>query len=484
MKNILLDNKYIIKSLKGKGGTSKVFLVEELKTNKIYASKILLHLNLPYIPYFNNEIEILNYLKDKNIPNIIKIIDSGEGDIILDKTTVKKKYIILDYAEKGDLSEYIFLLEKPLIEKHAKFIFSEILEGVKDIHKNKVCHRDLKTANVLLDKNFNPKIADFGFSTYITSNKIKGCLGTYRYAAPEVLSDKYYDGVKIDIFSLGVILFDLVTGKSGGFKEARLKDPLYKLIMQKSYPSFWKKLTQVKDVSEEFKNLYVKMVAKNPEERPSIDDILKDKWMEEIIDIKKDEKKKEDLKIEIYEELLERENVINSMKSKERKTEKKEDNGNNGNRSLGQENHEYFKKDLIPRDIKEGKIIEYYYKIKGDLNPVEFMNKLANIILFVNNNKCQIEEKKNKLKFEVIFEDDEEEENIEDDKNNEENNENENEINDNDNETICKKDSIIKIELFKYGNKEHLLRFMKKSGEKEDYYKHIKSLYSCVEKLL
>ena len=289
---VFLDNKYILISPKGKGGTSKVFLVEEPQTKNLYAAKILFQEKLTS---FNNEIEILNYLKDKNIPNIINIINFGEGDIILKKGIFKKKYIILDYAEKGDLSEYIFLTEKPLIEKHAKFIFAEILEGVKALHKNKICHRDLKTANILLDKNFNPKIADYGFSTYITNNKIKGCLGTFPYAAPEVLNDKLYDGVKIDIFSLGVIMFDLVTGIKG-FRLALIKDPMYKLIIQKSYPLFWKQLTQVKGVSEDFKKLYVKMVAKNPEERPSIDDILNDKWMKEIKDLKNDENKKEELK--------------------------------------------------------------------------------------------------------------------------------------------------------------------------------------------
>ena len=482
---VFLDNKYILISPKGKGGTSKVFLVEEPQTKNLYAAKILFQEKLTS---FNNEIEILNYLKDKNIPNIINIINFGEGDIILKKGILKKKYIILDYAEKGDLSEYIFLREKPLIEKHAKYIFAEILEGVQAIHKNKVCHRDLKTANILLFEKYKPKIADFGFSTYITNKKIKESLGTYRYAAPEVLSNKFYDGVRIDIFSLGVILFDLVTGISGGFQKATLNDPLYKYIIQKAYPLFWQKLTQVKGVSKEFKDLYVKMVAKNPEERPSIEDILKDDWMKEINDIKNDEKKKEDLKTEIYEEFLEREDLINSMKKKEMKTENNNNNGNNGDRSLGEDEHAYFDKDLVPREIKEGKIMEYYIKIKGDLNPVKFMNKLANKITLENENKCQIQEKSNKLKFEVIFEDEEEEEeeNIEDEENNEENNENEINDNDNnnDNKPICKKESIIKIELFKYGNKDHLLRFMKKSGEIEDYYKNLKNIYSSVEKLL
>ena len=161
---IVIDNKYLIKEDKGKGGTSRVFLVEEEKTKKLYAAKILSDYK-----YFDIEVEILNELKKKNkIDNIVNLIDSGFGDIILGHSSIKRHYLILEYAPKGDLSRYIKIPERGFKEEHAKLIFNKILKGVQDIHKTGICHRDLKTQNILLDNQYNPKICDFGFATYIS----------------------------------------------------------------------------------------------------------------------------------------------------------------------------------------------------------------------------------------------------------------------------------------------------------------------------
>ena len=116
-------------------------------------------------------------------------------------------------------------------------------------------HRDLKTGNILLDDKFNPKICDFGFSTYIQKN-LKDILGTPEYAAPEIYKGNY-DGEKVDIFALGVILFNLVTGIYA-FNEAKMSDKAYRLIMLKKYKLFWDQLTQVSGVSEDFKNYILK----------------------------------------------------------------------------------------------------------------------------------------------------------------------------------------------------------------------------------
>ena len=245
-KKIVIDNKYLIKEEKGKGGTSKVFLVEEEKTKKLYAAKILNDYK-----YFDIEVEILNELKNNNkinINNIVNLIDSGFADITLGHSSIKKPYLILEYAPKGDLSSYIKIPERGFKEEHAKLIFNKILKGVQDIHNSGICHRDLKTQNILLDNQYNPKICDFGFATYISKN-LKDWVGTTQYAAPEIHKNGPYDGVKIDIFSLGVILFNLVTGKYG-FKEAKMENKLYILIKHKNYDTFWKKNNEVEILNE------------------------------------------------------------------------------------------------------------------------------------------------------------------------------------------------------------------------------------------
>ena len=306
-RKVIIDKKYIRKEFKEKGGTSSVYIVEDKKTKKIYAAKIL----SSHSSLFYNEKDMLELLKDKNIPNIINLIDSGDGDIINGNSIYKKQYLILEYAEKGDLSQYINLTGKPLKETHAKLFFSKILKAVQLIHKNGICHRDLKTANILLDNKFFPKICDFGFATFI-EKKLREELGTHEYAAPEIYKG-YYDGEKVDIFALGVILFNLVTGKYG-FTEAKTTNTFYKLIMLKNYSTFWDKYIKIDGLSEEFKNLFVKMVAYNPFKRPTIEEILKDEWMEEIN--KKNEKEIDDIELEIYNDFLERERIVNDSTKK------------------------------------------------------------------------------------------------------------------------------------------------------------------------
>ena len=490
---ILIDKKYIIKGEKekGKGLTSKVFKVEEKETKKIYAAKILLTHNF----FYDNEREILKFLQDKNIPNIINLIDSGVGDISIGEAAQKKQYLILEYAEKGDLSKYINLSGKPLKEKHAKLFFSKIVKTVQAMHKNGICHRDLKTANILLDTKFNPKICDFGFSTYIKKD-LKDVLGTPMYAAPEIYKGNY-NGEKVDIFALGVILFNLVTGLYG-FNEAKISDKSYRLIALNKFPKFWNDLkTQVIGVSEKFKNLYVKMVSYKPVERPTLEQILNDEWMQEIKN--KNEKEIKDIELEIYEDFIEREKDIKDSTEKKIKiSNNNENNEKPDNRSSSNEENNYFDNNLIPKEFKEGKYLEYYINIKGELNPAKFMNSLTKKLEDENENEkneyqCQIDVNKNKLKFKAYFKGVEKEDDEEDDEEDEENLEEElNKLNldidqkeeenddNNDNDSITKKSCCIKFELFKLNEEEHLLRFVRESGEKDDFYKILKNINSYI----
>ena len=474
-----IDNKYIIKGKKGKGASATVFRVEERTNKKIYASKVFKEdKNL----LFNKEIQILNILKNKNIPYIVNIIDSGTGEIVrANKPTKISQYIVLEYAPKGSIFNYIYFPERGLGEKYAKVIFLKILEGVQACHNEKICHRDLKLQNILFDEQFNPKICDFGFATF-NKKELNDYLGTPSHAAPEIfLHIEDYNGFKADIFSLGVVLFFLVTCKYG-FKQANKYSMNYTLIIEDHYDFFWNNaLGQIQGLSDEFKQLYFKMVSFRPENRPSIEDILNDPWFKEIKDL--NNKQLTQLEYEIRKELLEREKIAQEQLETEMDTEGPSNSSNmNGNRS-GNDEKKYFDLSLRPKFCQTGIGMNNYIKIKGELNPVQFMNSLANKLEKEFGKYCDINPAENSLKFDILIQEKEKEEipkELEEElaKLGLEN------VEEKDDDDLLKKDCIIQVKLFEYFEGGHLLRFMKKSGELEDYYKNVKKVMSLTKEIL
>lgn len=116
-------------------------------------------------------------------------------------------FLIVIYA-----SDYI-IHKKRLSEREAKHIFKQILAAIHYCHSNKIVHRDLKVENLLLDASLNVKLADFGFSSQFTHGELLDVFcGSPPYCAPELYLANRYDGTKVDIWSLGVILYVLLCG--------------------------------------------------------------------------------------------------------------------------------------------------------------------------------------------------------------------------------------------------------------------------------
>ena len=257
-----INNKYHILVRKGKGATSKVYLVEDKKDKKLYAAKVFKE----DTSSFEKEIEILKKVSSLYNPFIIKLIEFGEGPVKAPSEPKRNaKYAILEYASKGTLFKYISFPKKGFSERHAKLIFHKILKGVQAFHNAGICHRDIKMENIVLDDKYDPKICDFGYASEIKgkdgSGKLDEYVGTPNYCAPEILSNRKYNGVKADIFSLGVVLFILVSGTIG-FIEANIKDIYYKRIMVKKLPDYWKYLNDYAGFSEEIKNIIINMTEK------------------------------------------------------------------------------------------------------------------------------------------------------------------------------------------------------------------------------
>ena len=133
-------------------------------------------------------------------------------------------------------------------------------------------------------------------------------MGTKEYMAPEILGQLPYDGIISDKFSLGQLLFTLVTGVLG-FHSSNEDNQLYQLILHRHYVQYWNSPAfNNLNLSESFKNLFVRIVAFAPNERPRIEDILNDPWMQEINNLNIQQLNA--LENEVRNELLNRENQI------------------------------------------------------------------------------------------------------------------------------------------------------------------------------
>ena len=462
----LIDDKYLIQEKLGFGGQTNAFLVKDKKNDELYVAKV----QKEYDKYNDNEIKILNELKKYNNPFIINIKDSGVGDIIRNnRETKKRKYCILEYAPNGNVFDYIYCKRSGLGELHTKIIFKSILEAVRFCHQHNICHRDIKLENILLDKDFNPKICDFGFACENTSD-LKSNLGLSEYKPPEVSKSKQYDGFKVDIFCLGVTLMILVTGNPG-FDKATKIDKKYHMIMQKKYEEYWQMVeSQTPGIkfSQEFKDLYIKMINYNPQQRPTVEEVLKHEWFKEINDM--NEEQINDLKNKVKEEFIKLINSVKEYSQKEIIAAERISKGSFYNTRGFSDNYDkFFYNNMKPKKLMTPMNMNTCIKIKGYVEPIKFMNLLTHRISDKFGDNCFIETGKERLKLNIIFEEEEnndEEGNNKDDEDEEESNE-----------------YGLMLQLYK-SNDEYLLRFIQSEGKRKQFLDKYEAISKLVEDIL
>ena len=193
-----LNKKYPIIEKLGEGAYSSVYKTLNPETNELLAVKII-H------KYCKNEMKINIQLSKIQSPYILKYLGYSQGTIKIEHNEDFKSYFLFELANKGELSAYINYVKNGFSDIQTKLIFYDILKGFNEIHNAEICHRDIKAENILLNTDdYNIKISDFGFSED-SSNLQNGIYGTKQYMAPEIIMDKEYDGIKADIFSLGVL---------------------------------------------------------------------------------------------------------------------------------------------------------------------------------------------------------------------------------------------------------------------------------------
>ena len=259
------------------GVSSKVILVIDTSGNE-YALK-LFNKNIDS-ELFEDELKNTKILCNEENPDFIKYITSS-----INEGFFNMKYIVFEYAQKRSLDNYISHII-PLGIKQTKFIFWKIVKMVEKLHELCFSHRDLNIHNILLDRNYNLKLGDFGSTKYFLNQNGKsvllfGRVGTPYYMPPED-NKKLYDGKKVDIFSLGVMLLHLITGKQ--IFEV-YKERVHSFIKKRQYEKFWKIIeldNKEIELSPEFKDLVNSMLDYNYKNRPDIIDILNHPWLDEI----------------------------------------------------------------------------------------------------------------------------------------------------------------------------------------------------------
>ena len=204
-KTIKQIGNYTIGAEVGSGAFGKVVLGKHILTGESVAIKILDKLILSQTPedyeLVRQEISILKIVKHKYIVRLYEILQ-----------TPQHIYIVMEYCEGKDLMDFI-LSKKHLSEVESLKYFQQLINALFYLHSQNIAHRDVKIDNMLLDKNKNLKLVDFGLSTkYSDDTLLDQPCGTVVYAAPEVLDGNEYHGMLADVWSSGIVLYGMAAG--------------------------------------------------------------------------------------------------------------------------------------------------------------------------------------------------------------------------------------------------------------------------------
>ena len=253
---------YEVKETLGTGTFGKVKLGISKITGEKFAIKLIEKNKIKTPKEFTRVEREITFLSEMNHINIIKTYEIIQDDLYY--------YIIMEYCEKGELYDFI-VKNKKLKEDDASYFFYQIINGVEYIHSKNVAHRDLKPENLLLTSNKIIKIIDFGLSNYdnsVQNHLLTTPCGSPSYASPEMITGQKYNGISVDIWSIGIILYAMIFGFLPFEDDNNLK--LFEKIKKCNveYPDFGGGCLSVLA-----KNLIKKILVKDPQKRLNIQQI-------------------------------------------------------------------------------------------------------------------------------------------------------------------------------------------------------------------
>ncbi len=261
----VLNNRYEIIELIGRGGMAYVYKAKDRKLNRYVAVKVLREEyteNEQFIKKFDRESQAAAGLSH---PNIVSVYDVGvEGDIY---------YIIMEYVDGITLKQYLNKKGHLDYKEATRFII-DVAAALKCAHEHKIIHRDIKPHNILLTRDLVPKVADFGIARAITSSTVtmtNQTMGSVHYISPEQARGGFVDE-RSDLYSLGIMYYELLTGQLP-FDEENTVTIAIKHIQEELVPP--KEI--LPDIPASVNDIVVKLTHKKPEDRyQNMDELIDD----------------------------------------------------------------------------------------------------------------------------------------------------------------------------------------------------------------
>ncbi|KAK5104577.1 hypothetical protein LTS08_002468 [Lithohypha guttulata] len=252
---------YTLGRIIGKGSFGKVYLARHTLTN---GTKVVLKASSKDDPNLAREIHHHRQFIHPHIARLYEVV-----------VTEKQVWLALEFCPGDELYHHLVTCgpQGLPVEKVQK-IFTQLVGAVSYIHSKSCVHRDLKLENVLLDKNENVKLVDFGFTREYEgkSNYLSTFCGTVCYAAPEMLKGEKYAGEKVDVWSLGIVLYALLTGQLPFDEDDDQATKMKILKEEPNYPAGF---------PEQAKALVSKLLSKRPLYRPTLAEALNDPFLAE-----------------------------------------------------------------------------------------------------------------------------------------------------------------------------------------------------------
>ena len=258
-----LDGRYELLELIGVGGMADIYRARDIVEDRIVAVKILkteFAGSDEFLRRFRNESKAIALLSH---PNIVKIYDVGFTD--------KVQFIVMEYVEGITLKTYI---EKKgqLSFKESASIAIQVARGIEAAHNKNIIHRDIKPQNIIISTDGKVKVTDFGIAKATSSNTISSdVMGSVHYASPEQARNGFVDG-RSDIYSLGIVMFEMVTGRVPFDGDTTVAVALQHLQEEIARPSIY-----APDLPISFEKIILKCTQKTPDRRyQTIEELLTD----------------------------------------------------------------------------------------------------------------------------------------------------------------------------------------------------------------